>query len=168
MQKFLKLLISRRTIIQAVIGVSIYILFSYYHIFLWWLLIVGLLTGMFFGKVFCRWMCPLGFFMEMIMGMNSNLKLKQMYQYHKVGCPIAWMQGALNRVSFMKIKLNADTCKTCGLCDKQCYIATLEPEKYSLYKADKKRPGSAYACSKCLSCVSVCPNGSLRYKGGRK
>jgi polyferredoxin len=167
MQKFLKLLISRRTIIQAVIGVSIYILFSHYNIFLWWLLIVGLVTGMFFGKVFCRWMCPLGFFMERVMGMNPNQKFRQMYQYHKIGCPIAWMQGALNRISLLKIKVNADTCKSCGLCDKQCYITSLEPEKYSLYKVDKKRPGAAYACSKCLSCVSVCPNGSLRYNGRR-
>ena len=167
MQKFLKLLISRRTIIQAVIGVSIYILFSHYNIFLWWLLIVGLVTGMFFGKVFCRWMCPLGFFMERVIGMNPNQKFRQMYQYHKIGCPIAWMQGALNRISLLKIKVSADTCKSCGLCDKQCYIASLEPEKYSLYKVDMKRPGAAYACSKCLSCVSVCPNGSLRY-GGRK
>ena len=167
MQKFLKLLISKRTIIQAFIGVSLYLLFSHYNIYLWWLIVPGVLTGLLFGKVFCRWMCPLGFFMELIMGMNSSQKLKQMYQYHKIGCPIAWMQGVMNRFSFLKIKLNTDTCKSCGLCDKQCYIATLEPENYSLFKADKKRPGSAYACSKCLSCVSVCPNGSLRYKGGR-
>lgn len=99
------------------------------------------------------------------MGINANMKLKQMYQYHKIGCPIAWMQGALNRVSLLKIKLNENTCKSCGFCDKQCYIATLEPEKYSLYKVGKKRPGVAYACSKCLSCVSACPNGSLRYNG---
>ncbi|SDB85524.1 4Fe-4S binding protein [Williamwhitmania taraxaci] len=167
MQKFLKTLISRRTIVQAVIGVSLYLLFSRYNISLWWLLVPGVLTGLLFGKVFCRWMCPLGFVMELIMGMDSSQKLKQMYQYHKIGCPIAWMQGVMNRMSVLNIKLNFETCKTCGLCDKQCYIATLEPEKYSLYKAGKKRPGDAYACSKCLSCVAVCPNGSLRYKGGR-
>ena len=167
MQKFLKFLVSRRTIVQAAIGVLLYVALSYFNVSLWWMLVLGAVTGLLFGKVFCRWMCPLGFFMELMMGFESSQKLKQMYQYHKIGCPIAWMQGFMNRLSFTKIKLNADTCKSCGLCDKQCYISTIEPEKYSLFKADKKRPGNAYACSKCLSCVSVCPNGSLRYKVGR-
>jgi len=167
MRKLLKLLVSKRTIIQAVIGISLYIAVSHYHISLWWLLVPGAITGMIFGKVFCRWMCPLGFFMELMMGMNSDQKFKQMYQYHKIGCPIAWMQGLMNRLSLMKIKVNVDTCRSCGVCDKECYIAALEPTKFSLYKPGKKNPGNAYACSKCLGCVSVCPNGSLSYKPGR-
>jgi polyferredoxin len=156
-------IIAKRVIIQVVIGFSIYFMISWLQISLWYLLIPGVVTGLVFGKVFCRWMCPLGFFMELMMGMNPTGKAQQMYMYHKVGCPIAWMQGLMNKISFLQIKVNNDTCKSCGICDKQCYISTLEPTKYSLYKPDKERPGTSYTCSKCLSCVAACPNGSLKY-----
>ena len=136
MKKFSLLLISKRTIIQVAIAVVLYYVFTTYHLSLWWLLLVGATVGIVFGKVFCRWMCPLGFLMETMMGMSPDNKLSQMYQYHKVGCPIAWVQGFLNRMSFLKIRLNTDTCKSCGICDEQCYIAILEPTKYSLYKPD--------------------------------
>ena len=163
MKKFGQLLISKRTIIQVAIAMVLYYSFTTYHLSLWWLLLVGAVVGLVFGKIFCRWMCPLGFMMELMMSMSPDNKLSQMYQYHKVGCPIAWVQGFLNRMSFLKIQFNADTCKSCGVCDKQCYIATLEPAKYSLYLPDKQRPGQSFSCSKCLSCVSVCKNGSLKY-----
>jgi ferredoxin len=87
-----------------------------------------------------------------------------MYMYHKIGCPIAWISGLLNRVSFFRIKLNVDTCKTCGICDKKCYIVAMEPAKYSIYQPGKAKPGTSYTCSKCLECVASCPNGSLKYK----
>ena len=164
MQKISKLLISKRVIILAVIGALQYIGISYLHISLWYILGFGILTGFVFGKVFCRWMCPMGFIMELLLGRNSDSKFSQMYQYHKMGCPIAWVSGYLNKFSLFKIKLNIDTCKNCGLCDKQCYISTLEPAKYSLYKSEKLNSGDSYSCSKCLKCVEVCPNGSLKYK----
>jgi polyferredoxin len=46
-----------------------------------------------FGKVFCRWVCPLGLMMEFMMGMSPDGKIKGMYQYHKIGCPIAWISS---------------------------------------------------------------------------
>jgi polyferredoxin len=164
MQKISKYLISKRVIILAVIGGLMYIGISRYHISLWYILILGIATGVVFGKVFCRWMCPMGFIMEIILGRNSNSKFAAMYQYHKMGCPIAWISGYLNKWSIFKIKLNLDTCKNCGLCDKQCYLSALDPVKYSLFEEKKLNPGDAYSCSKCLKCVEVCPNGSLRYK----
>jgi len=136
----------------------------FFQISLWYILIVGVVTGIIFGKVFCRWMCPMGLVMELIMNTNPNGNFSQMYQYHKLGCPIAWISGILNKFSILKIKLNINTCKNCGLCDKKCYISTLEPAKYSLYKTDKINPGNSYSCSKCLKCVEVCPNESLKYK----
>jgi polyferredoxin len=164
MQKLSKILISKRVIVLAVIGVFIYIGITKYQISLWYILLLGVTTGVVFGKVFCRWMCPMGFLMELIMGSNSKSKFSSMYQYHKMGCPIAWISGYLNQWSLFKIKLNFDTCKNCGLCDKQCYISTLEPTKYSLYEENKINPGNSYSCSKCLKCVEVCPNGSLKFK----
>ncbi|MGC9313543.1 MAG: 4Fe-4S dicluster domain-containing protein [Sediminispirochaetaceae bacterium] len=53
-------------------------------------------------------------------------------------------------------------CTDCGLCDKACYIASLNGE-YSHFRHGKKRPGSAYSCSRCLACVNSCPKGSLTY-----
>ena len=165
MRKLLIALVKNRIIILSVLGISMYIGISQFHISLWFILLYGVILGVIFGKVFCRWVCPMGLIMEMMMGFGGNdNKIKQMYQYHKLGCPIAWISGLLNKYSFFRIKLNESTCKNCGICDKKCYIVAMEPEKYSLYKPILEKPGSSYTCSKCLECVASCPNGSLTYK----
>ncbi len=163
-KKLSNLLIDKRFVILIIIGISMYVAISNFHLSLWYVLFFGIFTGILFGKVFCRWMCPMGLIMEILMSMNPSGKFTQLYQYHKVGCPIAWISGLLNKISIFKIQLNAQSCKNCGLCDKQCYISTLEPAKYSLYQPNKIDAGSTYTCSKCLKCVSACPNGSLSYK----
>ena len=164
MRNVLKFLVNSRRIILSVLGVSLYLAISEYHISLWYILAAGTVMGVVFGKVFCRWVCPMGLIMEMLMGLSPDGKIRQMYQYHKVGCPIAWISGYLNKYSIFRIKLNEDTCKNCGICDKKCYIVAMEPQKYSLYKPVLEKPGSSYTCSKCLECVASCPNGSLTYK----
>ena len=164
MRKALNFLVNSRMIILSVLGVSLYLAISEYHISLWYILATGAVTGVIFGKVFCRWVCPMGLIMEMLMGLSPDGKIRQMYQYHKVGCPIAWISGYLNKYSIFRIKLNEDTCKNCGICDKKCYIVAMEPQKYSLYKPVLEKPGTSYTCSKCLECVASCPNGSLTFK----
>ena len=160
----LKILIGKRTWIQITIGLVVFIMVYWYQLSLWYLLLAGMVTGVLFGKVFCRWMCPMGVLMEFIMGLNPDQQFRQMYQYHKLGCPIAWIQGALNRFSLLGIKVDQNTCKNCGICDKACYISSLEPSVYSLYKKGKDNPSDSFTCSKCLKCVEVCPNGSLQFK----
>jgi polyferredoxin len=164
MRKFLKLLVSKRFIILSVSGAALYLAISKFNISLWYILLAGIILGVIFGKVFCRWICPMGLIMELIMSMSPDGKIRQMYQYHKVGCPIAWISGLLNRYSLFKIELNKDSCKNCGICDKKCYIVAMEPAKFSLYKPKTVRPGDSYTCSRCLECVASCPNGSLTYK----
>jgi polyferredoxin len=164
MRKVLKFLVNKRVIILAILGISLYIAISRYQVSLWYVLLAGVVTGVVFGKVFCRWGCPMGLIMEIFMNMSGDGKIKQMYQYHKVGCPIAWISGLLNKYSLFRIQFDADTCKNCGVCDKKCYIVAMEPSKYSLYKPKTKMPGNSYTCSKCLECVVACPNGSLKYK----
>ncbi len=165
MRKILKVLVDSRMIILSVLGVLLYLAISKYDISLWYILAAGVILGVIFGKVFCRWVCPMGLIMEMLMSLGGDDgKIKQMYQYHKIGCPIAWISGFLNKYSIFRIKLNENTCKTCGICDKKCYIVTMEPAKYSLYKPAMTKPGDSYTCSKCLKCVASCPNGSLTYK----
>jgi polyferredoxin len=164
MQKIVKALVGIRMIILALSGILLYLAVSYYHISLWWILAAGIVLGAIFGKVFCRWACPMGLIMEMLMGMSPDSKIKGMYQYHKLGCPIAWVSGWLNKFSLFKIKVNTESCKNCGKCDKKCYIVTMEPQKFSLYKPEMGKPGFSYTCSKCLQCLAACPNGSLTYK----
>ena len=115
MRKVLKFLVNSRMIILSVLGVSLYLAISNYNVSLWYILAAGVVLGVIFGKVFCRWVCPIGLIMEMLMGMSSDGKIRQMYQYHKVGCLIAWISGFLNKYSLFRIKLNGDTCKNCGI-----------------------------------------------------
>lgn len=164
MQKIVKALVSIRMIILGVSGIGLYLAISYYNLSLWWILLVGIATGPIFGKVFCRWVCPMGLVMELLMNMSPNSKIKGMYQYHKLGCPIAWVSGWLNKSSLFRINIDNNSCKNCGICDKECYIVATEPQKYSLYKPLLLKPGDSYTCSKCLECVASCPNGSLTYK----
>ncbi|MFZ4413940.1 MAG: 4Fe-4S binding protein [Bacteroidales bacterium] len=164
MRNTLKILVDKRIVILAVSGIALYFSISQYHISLWYVILAGVLLGVVFGKVFCRWLCPMGLMMEILMSLNADGKIKQMYQYHKLGCPIAWVSGWLNKFSLFRIKFNSDSCLNCGACDKKCYIVAMEPTKYSLYKPKTEKPGDSYTCSKCLECVAVCPNGSLTYK----
>jgi polyferredoxin len=164
MRNILKILVTARFYILAALGISSYWAITQYHVSLWYVLLAGVVLGVLFGKVFCRWVCPMGLVMEIMMSLSPDGKVRQMYQYHKVGCPIAWISGYLNKFSLFRIRLNHDTCITCGKCDKKCYIVAMEPQKYSLYKPGHSEPGSSYTCSKCLECVASCPNGSLKYK----
>lgn len=164
MRQILKVLVDKRVMILTFLGGGLFYAYSQYNISLWYILLAGVILGIIFGKVFCRWVCPMGLIMEIMMGMSPEGKIRQMYQYHKVGCPIAWISGYLNRLSIFKIKLNTESCLSCGICDKKCYIVAMEPAKFSLYKPAMDKPGMSFTCSKCLECVAACPNGSLTYK----
>lgn len=159
-----KLLSNNRFYILIVMSIMVYLLISKYHISLWWVVAFGSVVGIIWGKVFCRWMCPIGLMMELMMKLSPDDSLKSMYQYHKIGCPIAWISGLLNKFSFYKIQLNTESCNSCGICDDACYMPKIDSQKFSLYQPKKVNPAENYSCSKCLSCVAVCPNESLTYK----
>jgi polyferredoxin len=161
---FVKIMANKRFYIQLVLGIIVFIAVSYYKVSLWWLLGIGTITGIIWGKVFCRWACPIGNMMEFIIKLSPDSSLQNMYMYHKIGCPIACTSGLLNKFSWYKIKLNKETCLSCGKCDKVCYMPSLNKEKFSLYKPNKTNPSVNFSCSKCLSCIENCPNGSLSFK----
>ena len=161
---FVRVLSRSRFWIQVLIGLGVYTLVNVFDLSIWWVILFGSAIGLIWGKVFCRWMCPIGVMMELFMKISPNDSFRNMYQYHKIGCPIAWVSGLLNKVSIYKIQLNKDTCKNCGLCDKACYMPALDQQRFSLFKKGKENPAENYSCSKCLSCVAECPNGSLSYK----
>lgn len=160
--QYIKNIISKRRLVQASIGLGVYVLVSYFHVSLLYIIIGGSIIGIILGKVFCRWMCPMGFIMELIMGNKKGSEASQMYQYHKMGCPIAWVGGFFNKFSLFRISRDKSSCSSCGLCDKNCYISSLN-EDFSLYKEYKKESSDSFSCSRCLECVSVCPENSLKY-----
>jgi len=157
----MKKLISKRFLIQGIIGITLYFLISMFHLSLLWILIAGSIIGIVFGKAFCRWMCPIGFIMELMFKGSEDQRKQQMYMYYKAGCPIAWISGFLNKYSIFKIKRDKNTCISCGKCDKACYITSLNTD-FSLYKGEKLDPSKNYKCSKCLACVKECPVNSLK------
>ena len=63
MKKVLKVLVSNRMIILSILGVSLYLGISQFHISLWFIVLYGSFLGVLFGKVFCRWVCPMGLIM---------------------------------------------------------------------------------------------------------
>ena len=158
----IKSIIKRRRVIHGIISAVVFVALMYFNLNLGIILAIGMIMGVIFGKVFCRWMCPVGFFVESMIGRNNDSKNLQMYNYHKKGCPIAWVSGFMNKFSLFKIRRDADKCVDCGICDKNCYIASLN-EKYSMYDEKKQNSSEQYSCSKCLACVDNCPTGSLKY-----
>ena len=158
----IKTIIRSRRVIQIIIGVLLVGAYMYFKINIWLILLIGLVSGIIFGKVFCRWMCPLGLIMELSLGNNPVTQNVQLYNYHKLGCPIVWISGFMNRFSLFKIKRNNEKCTECGICDSNCYISSLN-KNYSLYDDKNANPSIHYSCSKCLICVEKCPSSSLKY-----
>ena len=72
------ILSKNRRIIQVVLGIATYFLVSYYQISLWWVIGFGSAIGIIWGKVFCRWMCPIGIMMEFMMKLSPDDSLKKM------------------------------------------------------------------------------------------
>lgn len=165
----LRRLISARRGVQLGIGIALYLLITRYDVSLWWVVIGGAAAGIALGKFFCRWMCPMGAIMELMFGAgDADGKARSLYAYFKLGCPIAWIGGLLNKASVLRVKVDPDRCVHCKLCDKACYVAQLAPN-HSLHRADATNASTHYSCSRCLSCVGACPTGALSVgAAGRK
>lgn len=158
---WLQRLVSVRRAVQVSVGVALWLAVSGGHTTLTVVIVAGSLAGVLLGKFFCRWMCPLGAIMETVMGMDDpDGRQRALYGYFKIGCPISWAQGLLNRVSLWRVRVDPDRCTHCNRCDKTCYVAQLAPGR-SLHAAEKANASTHFSCSRCLQCVGACPTGAL-------
>ena len=161
----LRRFISLRRGIQIAVGVAIYVLIGPFGVSLGWVILAGSAAGIVFGKFFCRWMCPMGAMMEMMLGAGGGeARQKSLYMYFKLGCPIAWAGGLLNRLSLFRVKLRPERCSGCGRCDASCYVAQLS-KGASLHVQGQVNASTHYSCSRCLECVATCPTGALTIGG---
>jgi len=158
--QFVKNLAKKRPTIHAVNSIVIFISVILFHVQLGFLVLAGLIMGLIGGKLFCRWFCPIGFIMEKMMPSDMNSRSIHLYQYYKLGCPIAWGSGLANRFSLFRIGRKRDSCTDCGACDLACYVSKVNPVT-SLYKPGFKDAAKEYSCSRCLACVKACPTGAL-------
>lgn len=169
----LQRVVSVRRLVQVSVGALLWVALSRGWVTLTVVVVVGSLAGVVLGKFFCRWMCPMGAIMETVMGAGDpDGRQRAYYGYFKVGCPISWAQGLLNRVSLWRIRVDPAACTHCNRCDRACYVAQLATGR-SLHAPEKVNASTHYSCSRCLQCVGACPTGALslglvRLGGGRK
>lgn len=89
------------------------------------LLSVLALSAVFF-RPFCKWLCPLGAFYALF-----------------------------NRVSMLQMKVDRETCISCGRCAKACRM-----------DVDVTRTPNHAECIRCGMCVRACPTGAVRFRWG--
>ena len=75
-------------------------------------------------------------------------------------CPYGALLGLFSWASPTRIRRNAETCVSCGLCDKACMARLPVSSKSSIMSVE---------CTGCLNCVAVCPvNDALAVHVGRR
>jgi len=74
-------------------------------------------------------------------------------------CPIGTILALLSRFSWLKIHFDADKCKNCSLCTKNCKAACID---YKTHSVDYSR------CIVCGDCISSCKFGALKYSRNTK
>lgn len=153
-------LITRRRVVQASVGAALYWAIGPGGVPLSWVVLGGSAAGIVLGKFFCRWMCPVGAVMELMTGAGGGDRTRNTYMYFKLGCPIAWAGGLLNRLSLLRVRLRPERCTDCNRCDEACYVAQLATGR-SLHAAGQVNASTDYTCSRCLACVGACPTGAL-------
>ena len=69
-------------------------------------------------------------------------------------CPVGTLLSLLSRFSFLKIRFDADKCRNCSLCSKNCKAACID---YKTHTVDASR------CVVCGDCIDSCKFGALKY-----
>ncbi len=78
--------------------------------------------------------------------------------YCNTVCPVGTILSFLARFSLLKIHFDAEKCKNCSMCSKNCKAACID---YKTHTVDYSR------CVVCGNCISSCKFGALRYDNAR-
>ncbi|MCQ2316819.1 MAG: 4Fe-4S dicluster domain-containing protein [Bacteroidales bacterium] len=84
------------------------------------------LSGMFFGRGYCNNICPVG-----------------------------TVLGVFSKYSLLKPHINAEKCKSCGLCEKNCRCSAIDSESKTI---DYSK------CVTCFNCIGKCNRGAISYR----
>jgi len=74
--------------------------------------------------------------------------------YCNTVCPVGAFLGLISKASVFKIRINEESCTSCGLCSSVCKAGCIESKTHQL---DFSR------CVGCMSCLSVCKTKSINY-----
>jgi polyferredoxin len=69
-------------------------------------------------------------------------------------CPVGTLLGFLSRYSLLKIRINEDSCNSCGLCEMKCKASCIDSKNSSI---DYSR------CVDCYDCLEVCKKKALTF-----
>ncbi|MDR1417417.1 MAG: 4Fe-4S dicluster domain-containing protein [Prevotellaceae bacterium] len=69
-------------------------------------------------------------------------------------CPVGTVLGFLSRFSIFRLTLNAEKCKKCGLCERNCKASCIDAKNLTI---DTSR------CVACFSCMEACRFGAMKY-----
>ena len=70
-------------------------------------------------------------------------------------CPVGTVLSLLSRWSWLKIRFDADKCKSCSLCSKNCKASCID---FKTHSVDYSR------CVVCGDCIDSCKHGALAYQ----
>lgn len=69
-------------------------------------------------------------------------------------CPVGTVLGFISKYSLLKVQIDTDKCKNCGLCEKRCKSSCLNAKEH---KIDYSR------CVACFDCIDECKHGAVSY-----
>lgn len=75
-------------------------------------------------------------------------------------CPFGLVGWLFEKLSIYKIKVNYNTCISCGKCSKACPSNVMD----AILKQDKVIPD----CFSCSTCINVCPTNSISFDKGKR
>lgn len=74
--------------------------------------------------------------------------------YCNTVCPVGTALSLLSRFSLFKVRFDAEKCRNCSMCSKQCKAACID---YKTHSVDASR------CVACGDCLEACRFGALKY-----
>lgn len=88
------------------------------------------------------------------LGIVSFLSYKYGRLYCNSICPVGTFLGVISKYSLFKVRINKDTCNSCGLCETKCKSSCISSKEHTI---DYSR------CVDCFSCLQTCKKKALSF-----